>query len=159
MYFVFYLYIFFLQWNISAVCFREYLYQEFKKTGELLVDLGSDQTSLHNPFSGGYYPVQLTFRQASQLMNTDPQRFKTLVHERYTSKQLDLVAESCFKWHNLHLSFLFSLRRHVAAINNLSDAGMFFWDYGNAFLLEAQRAGKWKVSLPLWYNKVWSDIN
>uniref|UniRef100_A0A671R7T0 Urocanate hydratase n=1 Tax=Sinocyclocheilus anshuiensis TaxID=1608454 RepID=A0A671R7T0_9TELE len=100
---------------ISAICFRECLYQEYKKTGELLVDLGSDQTSLHNPFSGGYYPVQLTFRQANQLMNTDPERFKTLVHE--------------------------SLRRQVAAINKLSDAGMFFWDYGNAFLLEAQRAG------------------
>ncbi|NP_001128601.1 urocanate hydratase [Danio rerio] len=104
-----------LGYHGNIVDLWECLYQEFKKTGELLVDLGSDQTSLHNPFSGGYYPVQLTFRQASQLMNTDPQRFKTLVHE--------------------------SLRRHVAAINNLSDAGMFFWDYGNAFLLEAQRAG------------------
>ncbi|XP_026115985.1 urocanate hydratase [Carassius auratus] len=93
----------------------ECLYQEYKKTGELLVDLGSDQTSLHNPFSGGYYPVQLAFRQANQLMNTDPERFKSLVHE--------------------------SLRRQVAAINKLSDAGMFFWDYGNAFLLEAKRAG------------------
>uniref|UniRef100_A0A673LG96 Urocanate hydratase n=1 Tax=Sinocyclocheilus rhinocerous TaxID=307959 RepID=A0A673LG96_9TELE len=66
-------------------------------------------------FYGGYYPVQLAFRQANQLMNTDPERFKTLVQE--------------------------SLRRQVAAINKLSDAGMFFWDYGNAFLLEAQRAG------------------
>lgn len=75
---------------ISAVFFRECLYQEYKKTGELLVDLGSDQTSLHNPFSGGYYPVQLAFQQANQLMNTDPERFKTLVHERYTQKSLDL---------------------------------------------------------------------
>ncbi|XP_016322607.1 urocanate hydratase isoform X1 [Sinocyclocheilus anshuiensis] len=104
-----------LGYHGNIVDLWECLYQEYKKTGELLVDLGSDQTSLHNPFSGGYYPVQLTFRQANQLMNTDPERFKTLVHE--------------------------SLRRQVAAINKLSDAGMFFWDYGNAFLLEAQRAG------------------
>uniref|UniRef100_A0A9J8AV11 Urocanate hydratase n=1 Tax=Cyprinus carpio carpio TaxID=630221 RepID=A0A9J8AV11_CYPCA len=104
-----------LGYHGNIVDLWECLYQEYKKTGELLVDLGSDQTSLHNPFSGGYYPVQLAFRQANQLMNTDPERFKTLVHE--------------------------SLRRQVAAINKLSDAGMFFWDYGNAFLLEAQRAG------------------
>ncbi|KAL1272623.1 hypothetical protein QQF64_028485 [Cirrhinus molitorella] len=104
-----------LGYHGNIVDLWECLYLEYKKTGELLVDLGSDQTSLHNPFSGGYYPVQLTFRQANQLMNTDPERFKTLVHE--------------------------SLCRHVAAINKLSDAGMFFWDYGNAFLLEAQRAG------------------
>uniref|UniRef100_A0A3Q3T3N2 Urocanate hydratase 1 n=1 Tax=Mastacembelus armatus TaxID=205130 RepID=A0A3Q3T3N2_9TELE len=83
--------------------------------GELLVDLGSDQTSLHNPYNGGYYPVQLSFRQANQLMSTDPNRFRNMVQE--------------------------SLRRHVKAINKLSDAGLFFWDYGNAFLLEAQRAG------------------
>uniref|UniRef100_A0A4W4FC58 Urocanate hydratase n=1 Tax=Electrophorus electricus TaxID=8005 RepID=A0A4W4FC58_ELEEL len=82
---------------------------------ELLVDLGSDQTSLHNPFSGGYYPVQLNVSQANQLMHTDPLRFRTIVHE--------------------------SLRRQVAAINKLSEEGMFFWDYGNAFLLEAKRAG------------------
>ncbi|XP_077054436.1 urocanate hydratase [Siphateles boraxobius] len=104
-----------LGYHGNIVDLWECLYQEYKKTGELLVDLGSDQTSLHNPFSGGYYPVQLTIRQANQLMNSDPQCFKTLVHE--------------------------SLCRQVEAINNLSDAGMFFWDYGNAFLLEAQRAG------------------
>lgn len=55
---------------------------EYETTGELLVDLGSDQTSLHNPFNGGYYPVQLNFRQANQLMTTDPHRFKTMVQER-----------------------------------------------------------------------------
>ncbi|XP_057194462.1 urocanate hydratase [Triplophysa rosa] len=104
-----------LGYHGNIVDLWERLYQEYKQTGELLVDLGSDQTSLHNPFSGGYCPVQLTFRQANQLMNTDPQRFKTLVHE--------------------------SLRRQVEAINKLSCVGMFFWDYGNAFLLEAQRAG------------------
>ncbi|KAL2091216.1 hypothetical protein ACEWY4_013479 [Coilia grayii] len=93
----------------------ERLLEEYERTGELLVDLGSDQTSLHNPFSGGYYPAPLSLRQAQQLMSTDPTRFRTAVQE--------------------------SLRRQVTAINRLADAGMFFWDYGNAFLLEAQRAG------------------
>ncbi|XP_030632912.1 urocanate hydratase [Chanos chanos] len=104
-----------LGYHGNIVDLWERLLQEYVETGELLVDLGSDQTSLHNPFSGGYYPVQLSMRQANQLMNTDPQRFHTIVHE--------------------------SLRRQVIAINKLSEAGMFFWDYGNAFLLEAQRAG------------------
>uniref|UniRef100_A0A8C9YPB5 Urocanate hydratase n=1 Tax=Sander lucioperca TaxID=283035 RepID=A0A8C9YPB5_SANLU len=99
----------------SNFLIRERLLLEYQRTGELLVDLGSDQTSLHNPYNGGYYPVQLSFRQANQLMSTDPKGFQTTVQE--------------------------SLRRHVEAINKLSDAGMFFWDYGNAFLLEAQRAG------------------
>uniref|UniRef100_A0A8P4GJT9 Urocanate hydratase n=1 Tax=Dicentrarchus labrax TaxID=13489 RepID=A0A8P4GJT9_DICLA len=93
----------------------ERLLLEYERTGELLVDLGSDQTSLHNPYNGGYYPVRLSFHQANQLMTTDPNRFRTMVQE--------------------------SLRRQIKAINKLSDAGMFFWDYGNAFLLEAQRAG------------------
>uniref|UniRef100_A0A3P8YMW7 Urocanate hydratase n=1 Tax=Esox lucius TaxID=8010 RepID=A0A3P8YMW7_ESOLU len=105
--------------NLTYLCVflsaRERLLKEYEMTDELLVDLGSDQTSLHNPFSGGYYPVQLSFQQANQLMATDPAHFKTMVHE--------------------------SLCRQVAAINKLSEAGMFFWDYGNAFLLEAQRAG------------------
>lgn len=61
---------------------RERLLLEYERTGELLVDLGSDQTSLHNPFHGGYYPVQLSFRQANQVMAADPNRFKTLVQER-----------------------------------------------------------------------------
>uniref|UniRef100_A0A8C9YT46 Urocanate hydratase n=1 Tax=Sander lucioperca TaxID=283035 RepID=A0A8C9YT46_SANLU len=100
----------------SNFLIRERLLLEYQRTGELLVDLGSDQTSLHNPYNGGYYPVQLSFRQANQLMSTDPKGFQTTVQE--------------------------SLRRHVEAINKLSDAGMFFWDYGNAFLLEAQRAGQ-----------------
>lgn len=56
---------------------------EFERTGELLVDLGSDQTSLHNPYNGGYYPAQLSFRQANQLMSMDPERFRTVVQERY----------------------------------------------------------------------------
>lgn len=67
---------------------RERLLQEYERTGELLVDLGSDQTSLHNPFNGGYYPVQLGFRQASHLMAADPGRFKTLVQERWLPQSI-----------------------------------------------------------------------
>ncbi|XP_008408095.1 urocanate hydratase [Poecilia reticulata] len=104
-----------LGYHGNVVDLWERLLLEFERTGELLVDLGSDQTSLHNPYNGGYYPVPLSFRQANQLMSTDPGRFQSVVQE--------------------------SLRRHIKAINKLSDAGMFFWDYGNAFLLEAQRAG------------------
>ncbi|XP_053891308.1 urocanate hydratase [Malaclemys terrapin pileata] len=104
-----------LGYHGNVVDLWERFVYELDTTGEQLVDLGSDQTSCHNPFSGGYYPVQLSFEEANQLMSTNPGRFRTLVQE--------------------------SLRRQVAAINRLSDKGMFFWDYGNAFLLEAQRAG------------------
>lgn len=104
-----------LGYHGNIVDLWERLVEEYEKTGELLVDLGSDQTSCHNPFSGGYYPVQLTFSEANQMLCKDPQAFHQLVHE--------------------------SLKRQVAAINKLGDKGMFFWDYGNAFLLEAQRAG------------------
>jgi len=86
-----------------------------ERTGDNLVELGSDQTSLHNPYNGGYYPVQLSFEESNIMMNKDPAQFKQLVQE--------------------------SLKRHVAAINYLTDHGMHFWDYGNAFLLEASRAG------------------
>jgi urocanate hydratase len=79
------------------------------------VDLGSDQTSLHNPFSGGYYPVGLSFEEANYMMANEPEKFKNKVYE--------------------------SLIRQVKAINILSQRGMYFWDYGNAFLLEAGRAG------------------
>ena len=82
---------------------------------ELLVDLGSDQTSLHNPFHGGYYPAQLSFEDGKKLLADDPSTFRALVEE--------------------------SLRRQVVAINSLADRGMRFWDYGNSFLLEASRAG------------------
>ncbi|CUG86509.1 urocanate hydratase, putative [Bodo saltans] len=82
---------------------------------EALVHLGSDQTSLHNPYYGGYYPVQLTFEESNRLMVEDNAAFKALVQE--------------------------SLRRHVTAINTLCAKGMRFWDYGNSFLLEASRAG------------------
>jgi len=89
--------------------------REYKRSGQLLVELGSDQTSCHNPFGGGYTPVQLNYEQASEMLAKDPAGFHQTVQE--------------------------SLRRHVAAINTLADAGMYFFDYGNAFLLEARRAG------------------
>ncbi|MBX2962994.1 MAG: urocanate hydratase [Cyclobacteriaceae bacterium] len=79
------------------------------------VDLGSDQTSLHNPWSGGYYPAGLSFEQANTLLASDPVRFQEKVQE--------------------------SLRRHAAAINRHTAKGTYFFDYGNAFLLEASRAG------------------
>jgi len=79
------------------------------------VDLGSDQTSLHNPWAGGYYPVQVGFEEANRLMAEEPEKFKELIQE--------------------------TLRRHAAAVNTLTDRGMYFFDYGNAFLLEASRAG------------------
>jgi urocanate hydratase len=78
-------------------------------------DLASDQTSLHNPWLGGYSPAGLTFAKGLELLQDDPLAFKDKVRE--------------------------SLRRHVDAINHLSSEGMIFWDYGNAFLLEASRAG------------------
>ena len=79
------------------------------------VDLGSDQTSLHNPWAGGYYPVGYSYEESNRMMAEEPERFKECVQE--------------------------SLRRQVAAINKLSERGMYFFDYGNAFLLEASRAG------------------
>ena len=79
------------------------------------VDLGSDQTSLHNPWAGGYYPVGYSLEESKRLMAEEPERFKEAVQA--------------------------SLRRHVAAINRLADQGMYFFDYGNAFLLESSRAG------------------
>ena len=82
---------------------------------EMQVDLGSDQTSLHNPWAGGYYPVGLCYEESNRMMADDPEQF----HER--------VRES--------------LRRQAAAINRLTARGMYFFDYGNAFLLEASRAG------------------
>jgi urocanate hydratase len=81
----------------------------------ITADLGSDQTSLHNPWAGGYYPVQVGFEEANRLMAEEPAKFKELIQE--------------------------TLRRHAAAVNTLTDRGMYFFDYGNAFLLEASRAG------------------
>ncbi len=79
------------------------------------VDLGSDQTSLHNPWAGGYYPVGYTYEESQRMMADEPERFKEAVQQ--------------------------SLRRQVDAINRLTARGMYFFDYGNAFLLEASRAG------------------
>lgn len=81
----------------------------------IFIDLGSDQTSLHNPWAGGYYPVELTFEEANKMMADEPEKFKGYVQE--------------------------SLRRQVAAINKHAARGTYFFDYGNAFLLESGRAG------------------
>lgn len=82
---------------------------------EIYVDLGSDQTSLHNPWAGGYYPVDLSYEDANVMMANDPDHFKELVQE--------------------------TLRRHANAVNKHAERGTYFFDYGNAFLLEAGRAG------------------
>ena len=82
---------------------------------DIPVDLGSDQTSLHNPWAGGYYPVGLSLEESQKMMADNPSLFKEKVQE--------------------------SLRRQVSAINRLADRGMYFFDYGNAFLLESSRAG------------------
>ncbi|WP_310991379.1 urocanate hydratase [Aequorivita marina] len=79
------------------------------------IDLGSDQTSLHNPWAGGYYPVGLTYEEANEMMASNPEQFKKEVQK--------------------------SLRRQVEAINKHTAKGTYFFDYGNAFLLEASRAG------------------
>lgn len=79
------------------------------------VDIGTDQTSLHNPYAGGYYPVGLTFEQSVDMMRSDPDKFRQEVQK--------------------------SLKRHFSAIEKLADRGMYFFDYGNAFLLECSRAG------------------
>lgn len=81
----------------------------------IYVDLGSDQTSLHNPWAGGYYPVGLSFEESNRLMAEEPEEFKKQVQE--------------------------TLRRHAAAVNKHTAKGTYFFDYGNAFLLESSRAG------------------
>ncbi len=81
----------------------------------IFINLGSDQTSLHNPWAGGYYPIRLSYAEANTMMRNNPEKFKEQVQE--------------------------SLRRHAAAINRHTAKGTYFFDYGNAFLLEASRAG------------------
>lgn len=81
----------------------------------LRIDIGSDQTSLHNPWAGGYYPAGISFEESNTMMAENPELFKEKVQE--------------------------SLRRHAAAINKHTEKGTYFFDYGNAFLLEASRAG------------------
>ncbi|MFO7573920.1 MAG: urocanate hydratase [Bacteroidales bacterium] len=90
------------------------VWESFADAG-IRIDMGSDQTSLHNPWSGGYYPAGISFEEANILMVHEPERFRELVKE--------------------------SLRRQVAAIKRHTDNGTYFFDYGNAFLLEASRAG------------------
>ncbi|RXJ44588.1 urocanate hydratase [Gelidibacter gilvus] len=82
---------------------------------QIHIDLGSDQTSLHNPWAGGYYPVDISFEDANEMMANNPKLFKEKVQE--------------------------TLRRHARAINKHTEKGTYFFDYGNAFLLEASRAG------------------
>ncbi len=90
------------------------VWEKFDKEN-IYIDLGSDQTSLHNPWAGGYYPVGFSYEQANETMVKDPAEFKKQVHE--------------------------SLKRHANAINKHVAKGTYFFDYGNAFLLEASRAG------------------
>ncbi len=90
------------------------LWERFYEDG-IFVQVGSDQTSLHNPFAGGYYPIGLTYNESNELMRSNPEVFKEKVQE--------------------------SLKRHAAAINRHSERGTYFFDYGNAFLLECSRAG------------------
>jgi urocanate hydratase len=90
------------------------VWEKFDETG-VHVDLGSDQTSLHNPWAGGYYPAGLTFEESNEMMANDPEKFKEYVQE--------------------------SLRRHAASVNKHTERGTYFFDYGNAFLLESSRAG------------------
>ena len=85
------------------------------ETKNINIEIGSDQTSLHNPFAGGYYPVGLSFKESNKMMSNNPKQFKKKVQE--------------------------SLIRQTNAINKLTKKGMYFFDYGNAFLLEASRAG------------------
>lgn len=82
---------------------------------KMRVDIGSDQTSLHNPWAGGYYPAGISFEESKRMMAEEPEQFKEAVRA--------------------------SLRRHANAVNALAAQGMYFFDYGNAFLLEASRAG------------------
>ena len=79
------------------------------------VDLGSDQTSLHNPWAGGYYPQGMSYEESNEMMATNPEEFKVRIQA--------------------------TLKRHVKAVNALVENGMYFFDYGNAFLLESSRAG------------------
>ncbi len=82
---------------------------------DIFIHVGSDQTSLHNPWSGGYYPADISYEESNRLIREEPEVFKEKVQE--------------------------SLRRHAAAINKHTEKGTYFFDYGNAFLLEASRAG------------------
>jgi urocanate hydratase len=107
---------------------------------DVSVELGSDQTSLHDPFGGGYYPIGLSLEDSNLLIRKDPELFKSHVYS--------------------------SLKRQVQAINKLTAKGMIFWDYGNSFLLEASRADaevwadkeKSKFRYPSYFESIMDDI-
>lgn len=90
------------------------VWERFDKEN-IYVDMGSDQTSLHNPWAGGYYPLGMSFEEANEMMANKPKQFKEAIQE--------------------------TLRRHTSAVNKHTAKGTYFFDYGNAFLLEASRAG------------------
>ena len=103
--------------EVVSIAFNGNIIDVWEKFDEenIYVDLGSDQTSLHNPWAGGYYPVGYSYKQANKLMRDNPEEFRKQVKK--------------------------SLIRHVNAINKHTEKGTYFFDYGNAFLLEASRAG------------------
>ena len=90
------------------------VWERFDKE-DIYIDLGSDQTSLHNPWAGGYYPTDMSFEDANKMMVNEPEKFKEAIQE--------------------------TLRRHADSVNKHTAKGTYFFDYGNAFLLEASRAG------------------
>lgn len=104
--------------EVVSIAYQGNIVDLWEKLAEedITVDLGSDQTSLHNPWAGGYYPVGISFEESNRMMAEEPELFQEKVKE--------------------------SLRRHIAAINKCVDRfGTYFFDYGNAFLLESSRAG------------------
>jgi urocanate hydratase len=103
--------------KVTSIAYEGNIVDVWEKFAEenIYIDLGSDQTSLHNPWSGGYYPAGLSFEESNSMMSEDPEKFREAVHT--------------------------SLRRQVEAINRHTSRGTYFFDYGNAFLLEASRAG------------------
>jgi urocanate hydratase len=103
--------------KVTSIAYEGNIVDVWEKFADenIYVDLGSDQTSLHNPWSGGYYPAGISFEESNRMMSENPERFKDAVRT--------------------------SLRRQVEAINRHTSRGTYFFDYGNAFLLEASRAG------------------
>jgi urocanate hydratase len=103
--------------KVTSIAYQGNIVDLWEKLADenIFVDLGSDQTSLHNPWSGGYYPAGLSFEESNRMMSEDPEKFKDAVRK--------------------------SLKRQVEAINRHTGRGTYFFDYGNAFLLEASRAG------------------
>tara|TARA_B100000886_G_scaffold278136_1_gene202135 strand:- start:6976 stop:8556 length:1581 start_codon:yes stop_codon:yes gene_type:complete len=103
--------------EVVSIAFQGNIVEVWEKfLGEdIYVDLGSDQTSLHNPWAGGYYPIGLSFEESNELMANNPEEFKVKIKE--------------------------TLRRHADAVNKHASKGTYFFDYGNAFLLEASRSG------------------